>query len=258
MTTDTVGEARWPDSRWTTVVVLAGLAATWEILVRLGPLPSFYFPPPSAVAGSLVELTRGGELLEHGGTTLVRIGAGLLVGASTGFLAGVAMGRSERLRVVADPVVGALYPLPKIAILPLVMIFLGIGESSKHVVIALAAFFPMLISTLAGVRQIPDIYFEVAENYGADRRALLRRVVLPASLPAVLGGLRIALNSVIHVTIAVEIVSAVRGLGALIWLSWEVLRVERLYAALVLIALLGIAATWGVEWMSRRFVPWRT
>lgn len=237
--------------------MLLGFAAAWEILVRLGPLPAFYFPPPTAVGGALVEMIRAGVLLEHGGTTLARIGAGLLVGASTGFLLGVAMGRSERLRIVADPVIGALYPLPKIAILPLVMIFLGIGESSKHVVIALAAFFPMLISTLAGVRQIPAIYFEVAANYGAGAMAVLRRVVLPASLPAVLGGLRISLNSVIHVTIAVEIVSAVSGLGALIWLSWEVLRVDRLYATLVVIAIIGVGSTWLVEWMSRRLAPWR-
>lgn len=238
--------------------VVVGLLAVWEAAVRTGLLPSFYFPPPTHVARGLADLVRSGLLAEHGGATLYRVVAGLLLGGTLGLLVGVAMGRSTPFRRLADPVVGALYPTPKLAILPLVMVFLGIGEASKLFIVALAAFFPMLISSLAGVRQIPAIYFEVASNYGTGRLNLLKRVILPASLPGVLAGLRIALNSVIHVTIAVEIVSAVRGLGALVWLSWEVLRVEQLYATLVVISLLGIASTWGLDRLTRRLIPWRT
>ena len=138
------------------------------------------------------------------------------------------------------------------------MVFLGIGEASKLFIVAIAAFFPMLISSLAGVRQIPPIYFEFASNYGTGRVNLVKRVILPASLPAVLAGLRIALNSVIHVTIAVEIVSAVRGLGALVWLSWEILRVEQLYATLVVISVLGIVSTWGINRLTRKLIPWQS
>ena len=206
----------------------------------------------------LGELLRTGLLVEHGSATIYRVVIGLLLGGTLGLLVGVAMGRSTPFRRLADPVVGALYPTPKLAILPLVMVFLGIGEASKLFIVAMAAFFPMLISALAGVRQIPTIYFEVASNYGTGRLNLLKRVILPASLPAVLAGLRIALNSVIHVTIAVEIVSAVRGLGALVWLSWEVLRVEQLYATLVVISLLGIASTWGLNRLTRRLIPWQS
>ena len=238
--------------------IVAGLLLTWEILVRTGALPSFYFPPPTGVLRGLGELIRSGLLVDHGGATLSRIAVGLPLGGTLGLLAGVAMGRSTPVRRVADPIVGALYPTPKLAILPLVMVFLGIGEASKLFIVAMAAFFPMLISTLSGVRQIQPIYFEVAANYGTGRINLLKRVILPASLPAVLAGLRIALNSVIHVTIAVEIVSAVRGLGALVWLSWEVLRVEQLYATLVVISLLGIASTWGLDRLTRRLIPWQS
>jgi NitT/TauT family transport system permease protein len=234
-----------------------GLLFVWEALARLGLLSTLYFPAPTTIAGSLVSLARTGELASHGGTTLYRLGIGLLTGGLSGFLVGVVMGRSDPFRRLIDPVVGALYPIPKIAILPLVMVFLGIGETSKLFVIALAAFFPMLISTMGGVRQIPRIYFEVAQNYGTGRWDLLRRVILPASLPAILSGARIALNSVIHVTIAVEIVSAVRGLGALVWLSWEVLRVEQLYATLALIAFLGVASTAALDRVAGRLVPWR-
>ena len=241
----------------TSALIIIGLLLAWELLVRSGLLPRFYFPPPTAVAVGLRNLVGSGLLVEHGSATLYRVVLGLLLGGTLGLLTGVAMGRSTPFRRLADPIVGALYPTPKLAILPLVMVFLGIGEASKLFIVSLAAFFPMLISALAGVRQIPAIYFEVAANYGTGRVNLMRRVILPASLPAVLAGLRIALNSVIHVTIAVEIVSAVRGLGALVWLSWEVLRVEQLYATLVVISVLGIASTWGINRLTRRLIPWQ-
>lgn len=243
--------------RGSTALIVLGLLLGWEVAVRLGVLPRFYFPPPTAVVQGIVALVTSGLLAEHGSATLYRVAVSLLLGGSAGVLGGVVMGRSSPVRRVADPVVGALYPTPKLAIFPLVMVFLGIGEASKVFVISLAAFFPMLISTLAGVTQIPGIYFEVASNYGTGKVNLLKRVILPASLPSVLAGLRIALNSVIHVTIAVEIVSAVRGLGALVWLSWEILRVEQLYATLVVISALGILATWGINRLTRGLVPWR-
>lgn len=243
---------------WVNPAVIALALALWETLVRMGVLSPLYFPPPTAVGRRLFELFADGTFFEHGRTTLYRMGFGLVVGTSLGFLVGVAMGRSQPLRRIVDPLVGAIYPIPKIAILPLVMIYLGIGEASKQFVIVIGAFFPMLISTLTGVVHIPAIYFEVAENYGSGPLQLLRRVILPASLPTVLGGLRIALNSVIHITIAVEIVSAVTGLGSLVWLSWETLDVERLYATLTVIAVLGVVTTYGVNRLSQKLVPWRS
>lgn len=244
-------------TRWVAPAAAVAILLTWEALSRTGVLSPLYFPSPATIARSLATMAADGTLLRHGGATLFRLGIGLVAGGSVGFLLGVAMGRSERLRNTVDPIIAAFHPIPKIAILPLVMIFFGIGETSRLTVIALAAFFPMLISTLAGVRQIPSIHFEVASNCGAGRFDLLRRVILPASLPAVLGGLRIALNTALLVTIAVEIVSAERGLGALIWLAWEVLRIEQLYATLALISMLGIISVTGVNALARRLVPWR-
>jgi NitT/TauT family transport system permease protein len=248
-----------PDrTRWVAPAAALAVLLAWEVLSRAGILSPLYFPSPATIGRSLATMAANGTLLHHGGATLFRMGIGLAAGGGAGFLTGIAMGRSTRLRDAVDPIIAAFHPIPKIAILPLVMIFFGIGETSKLIVIGLAAFFPMLISTLAGVRQIPAIHFEVAANCGAGRLAMLRRVILPASLPAVLAGLRIALNTALLVTIAVEVVSAERGLGALIWLAWEVLRVERLYATLTLIAALGIISVIGVNALARRFVPWQT
>jgi ABC-type nitrate/sulfonate/bicarbonate transport system permease component len=121
----------------------------------------------------------------------------------------------------------------------------------------LSAFFPMAINTMTGVRQINPLYFDVAKNYGATRLKLLTRVILPGSMPSVLAGARLAFNIGLTITTAVEIVTAQRGLGSLIWLAWETLRTEELYAALTLIAVLGIGMNWGLERLAASLLPWQ-
>jgi NitT/TauT family transport system permease protein len=166
------------------------------------------------------------------------------------------MGASRRLRVIFDPFVAGLHPIPKLALLPLFMIMFGIGETSRVAAVAVASFFPMLINAMAGVRQISPIHFEVARNYGAGRLQILSRVMLPGSLPLVLAGTRLAANIALLITIAVEIAASDTGLGALVWLSWQVLRVEQLYATLFVIAILGVGLSAGLQWLARRLVPW--
>lgn len=239
------------------VVVAAGLLIAWEVLSRLGVLRPVLFSSPVVIGRTLARSFATGEMGSHTLATLVRTSAGLALGAIPGLLLGLAMGWSSGLRRALDPILAALHPIPKIAILPLLMIFLGIGEASRIAVASVAAFFPMLINTMAGVRAINPIYFEVAQNYGASRYRLFSRVVLPASLPLVFSGLRLAANVTLLVTIAAEIVMADRGLGALVWLSWETMRVELLYATLVVIASLGVALTGGLRLIRRAVVPWQ-
>jgi ABC-type nitrate/sulfonate/bicarbonate transport system permease component len=143
-------------------------------------------------------------------------------------------------------------------VLPLIMALLGVGEASRVTVVALAVVFPIAINTMTGVRQINPVHFEVAKNYGASTLKLCTRVALPGSLPVVLSGLRLALSLALLTTIAVEIIAADRGLGAMIWLAWEVLRIEVLYACLIVTALLGIACNLLVQALSRWLVPWQT
>lgn len=239
------------------LLVAVGLLVTWEVLARLGVLKPVLFSSPFVIARTLVASFASGEMVGHLLATLTRTMAGLALGAIPGLLLGLAMGWSSGLRRALDPIFAALHPIPKIAILPLLMIFLGIGESSRIAVASVAAFFPMLINTMTGVRAINPIYFEVAQNYGASRYRLFSRVVLPASLPLIFSGLRLAANVTLLVTIGAEIVMADRGLGALVWLSWETLRVELLYATLVVIAALGIGLTGGLRLIRRAVVPWQ-
>lgn len=239
-----------------TLTVASILLVTWELLASAGAISPIVAPAPSRIVATLINELRTGDLQNHLAATAGRLSIGLVIGGTIGVLTGMAMGLSWRLRRFADPFVAAAHPLPKIAIFPIVMVFLGVGELSKVAVVALAVFFPMLINTMTGVRQISPSYFDVAKSYGATRRKLFTRVIIPAAMPMILSGLRIGLNIALVVTISIEIVAASRGLGALIWLSWEVMRVEVLYAALVVTATLGICFNILMQFLLGRLVPW--
>jgi len=240
------------------VGTVAVALAVWELGVRVGVVYELFFPAPSTILAALGALVSGGELLPNLGATLWRTFCGALFGCVPALLVGLAMGWSARVRAALDPIVAALHPLPKIAVLPLLMVIFGIGETSKVAAIAIGAFFPMLLSAAAGVRQISPLHFEVVRSYGGSRRKVFTRVVLPGALPLVLTGLRLSLNVALLITIAVELVASPNGLGRIIWLAWETLRTEQLYAGLVVIATLGVALNAVLGWMARWLVPWQT
>ncbi len=239
------------------LLIAAGFVGTWEILGRAGLVSSLFFPAPSVILRNLVDLFRTGELVVHLGATMSRMAGGFLMGGILGVMIGLPMGWSPRLQGFLDPFVAALHPVPKIALLPLVMIVLGIGEAPNLVVIGLASFFPMLISSLAGVHQISPLYCEVAKNYGATSLRMFHRVIFPRSLPLIFAGIRLALNSALVVTISVELVAAETGLGSMIWTAWENLRIEALYATVFLTALLGLSFSLVLNRLARWAIPWQ-
>ena len=249
----TLGRGR---TRWLMLgLVVLGLAG-WEVGAAVRLIPAFFLPPPSRVVRTLVALTLSGELWRHTGATLLRVGEGVLLGCIPACLIGLAMGWWPRVRAALDPLVSALHPLPKVALLPLFMVLFGIGELSKVVAVAVAAFFPTLLNALAGVRQISPQLFEVARCYGASRRKVFTRVVLPGSMPMLLMGVRLSVNIAIMITIAVELVAARSGLGTLIWLAWETMRTEQLYAGIVVIAAIGVAVSALLDFAGRKLLPW--
>ncbi|MCO6453573.1 MAG: ABC transporter permease subunit [Caldilineales bacterium] len=237
---------------------MIGFFLIWEAAARLGLVSSLFFPAPSVTLRTLGEYLISGELFTDLSLTLSRLLGGMLIGGGVGLALGLLMGWSRKLRTVADPLIAAIHPIPKIAILPLILIIFGIGEQSKIVLVAIACFFPMFINTMTGVRQISPIYYEVAANYEANRRMIFRRIIIPGSLPMILAGARLALNTALVITIAVELLTAREGLGATIWLAWETLRTEDLYAALAIVALLGIVFNWGLQVIARRMAPWQS
>lgn len=237
------------------LLVLAFLAL-WELLAHLGWISPLFFPAPTRILRTVIDLSVSGKLIENLIATLGRLIAGLLLGSLPGLVLGLGMGWSTHMRTIVDPIIAALHPIPKIAIFPLIMIIFGIGEISKIVAVAIAAFFPMLINSMAGVRQLHPVYFEVARNYGASRWKTFTRLILPGSLPLILTGIRLSINMAMVITIAVELISAKKGLGVMIWFSWQTLRVEELYASLLVTSLLGISSNFILQTMTRLIVPW--
>ena len=246
---------RLPPSLAASLIAMTLLVA-WELGARQGAISPLLAPPPTGVIRRLVAQIQSGELAPHILATLWRMLAGLVIGGTSGVIVGIGMGMIPRLRAVLDPFVAAIHPLPKIAILPVVMAILGIGDTSKVAVISLSVFFPMMINSLGGVTQISPTHLDVARNYGATGWRLFARVILPASLPMIFAGFRIALNIALLIAISIEIAAASVGLGALIWMSWEVLRIDVLYAALVVIMALGISFNVIVRAITVRMLPW--
>jgi len=245
--------SRW----WHFPVSLIVFFSVWELGVRSGVVSPLFFPPPTTIAETLGKLIADGRLFSNLVVTLRRVVIALTVGGTAGLLLGLAMGLSWRLRLIVDPFIAATHNIPKIAVFPIVMLLFGIGELSKLVLLCVATFFPMLINSMVGVRQISRIHFEVARNYGAGIWKLLIRVVLPGSLPSILAGLRIASNAALMVTLAIELLAAREGIGVLIWFAWETLRTEELYAMLFVTASLGILFNLILQLLTHRLVHWQ-
>jgi ABC-type nitrate/sulfonate/bicarbonate transport system permease component len=245
--------ARWALRFFAVWVVLLG---TLEVLVRTGAYIGLFLPAPSAVAASIGRMIGNGTLAPHFFATIFRITVGLLVGASAGVVLGLGMGTSRRLRRIVDPVIAALHPIPKLAFFPLLIVVFGVGESSKLAAVSLGAFFPMLLNTVAGVRNMNPVHIELANNFGASRRQMFLHVLLPASMPLMLTGLRLSSNVAFHSAIGVEMVGSRSGIGAMLWLSWQTFRIDQVYAILVVIAAIGIGLAALIRWVTYRSAPW--
>lgn len=237
-------------------LVFVVLLVAWQLAAGSGVISAAFFPQPTRIWGALIKLTLHGELLTALSATAARFAVGLAIGGTLGAALGLAMGWWPRLQAMLDPLIAVIYPIPKIAVFPLLLVIFGIGETSKYIVVSLAAFFPMLITCLAGVRQINKVYFEVGRNYGARGTRFFTRILLPGSLPSLLAGLRLAANMAFVIAIGVEIVSARAGLGVLLWYGWQTFRVPDIYAVLVVIALVGLTLSYLIDRLTRAIVPW--
>jgi len=232
------------------------LLLLWEGLVQINLLDYRFFPPPSTVLVIFGRMVQSGELWEHLRISLWRVLAGFVVGALPAVIFGLLMGWFRALYAIFDPLIAALYPVPKIALLPLFLIWFGLGETTKIVTIAVAVFFLVLITTVNGVRLVDPILIEAAQSYGAKGWRLFYKVIFPATLPAIFTGLRLGLGVALLVIVGAEFVAANKGIGYLIWISWSTLAVNKMYVGLMVIAALGLLTTNGLEWLRRRLMPW--
>lgn len=237
-------------------VLVLILLMVWENAANTRAISPLFFPQPSVTARTLAKWFSTTEWQSIVIPTLRRLLIGLAAGATIGYLLGLLMGFSRTLARIADPILSIIYPLPKISLLPLALVIFGLGDTPRQVVIGLAAFFPMVLNTMAGIRTINPNYLAIAQVYGARPLTVITRLLLPGSLPLALTGLRIAFNSAFVVSIAIELHTATDGLGHIVWRSWQTLRTEELYAGLVIIATIGVISTALLAALYRRLVRW--
>lgn len=231
--------------------------ALWELASRLALLSPRYFPPPTLVAATLAGLLAEGDLWGETLVTLNRLAVAFVLAAAPGVTAGLLMGLFRPVRNALEPYVALLYPLPKIALLPLFLILLGVGEKAFILTGAITAFFQVVISTLGGVQSMDPRLLEVGRNYGARGVSLFRKIILPAVLPSIFTGLRLGVGLALIAVIAVEFVTAKSGLGHLVFRYWQMLLTAEMFAAFVLVGLIGLALTRGLRVIQQRALNWK-
>jgi sulfonate transport system permease protein len=223
------------------VVLPAAALLAWEALARAGAIPPNWLPAPSVIAGTIRHLAATGELWGHLGATLARVAAGFALGAAAATALGVLGGASASARALLDPTLQALRNIPSMAWIPLFLLWLGIQEASKVTLIAVGAFFPVYLNLLQGILQLDHRLVEVGHVHGYRGLALVRRVLLPATLPAYLTGLRGGLGLAWMFVVAAEIMGASRGLGFVMVDGQTSSRADLVLASLLLFAVLGKA-----------------
>ncbi len=233
------------------------LIALWEILARVGYVDARFFPSPSGILSVAERMLETGELLAHTAISVKRILIGFVIGAVPGILIGIAMGLWAPVRALIEPLIDATFPIPKIAVLPLFIMIFGLGEESKYAIIATAVIYLVLINTASGVRNIDKIYLDVGKNFHAGRLLVFTDIALPGALPMILAGLKLGMGVALLVIVSAEFVGAKSGIGFLIWTSWQVFEVEKMYVGLVVSALLGLITAVFLNWLERRLVPWK-
>jgi NitT/TauT family transport system permease protein len=237
--------------------VPVALLALWEIASRLAVVSPRYFPAPTTIAWVLADRFVEGDLGAQSLVTLARLACAFALAAVPGVLLGLLMGIARPVRAAIEPYIAFIFPVPKITLLPFLLIILGVGEPAFVLTGATSAFFQIVISTLGGVQTLDPRLLEAGRNYGAHGARLFWKVILPAALPSIFTGLRLGLGLALVSLVAVEFIAAKSGLGHLVYRHWQMLSTPEMYAAFVLVGALGLALTRGLRALQARILTWQ-
>jgi len=239
------------------VLSLVGLVVLWEIVARIGWVPVLFLPSPLGVVAEGWEMVMSGELVGHLAASLRRLLLGFAVGGGLGVIVGIAVGFFSVAEAVGTPLIAATFPVPKIALLPLLILWLGLGEPSKIAVIALGVFFPMAINTYTGVRQADALLVRAAVSFGARRWSVIRKVILPSALPMIFAGLRLGAGTALLLLVAAEMIAVESGIGFLVLHAGNIMATTKLMVGIVVLSLLGVLSHWGLNRLERLTIPWQ-
>ncbi len=244
--------------RWIGAFVLIALIAIAEVGTRAGWISALTLPRPSDVLETFIQLYDTGLLWKHMVPSLTRLIIGALIGVSVGISVGVLIGLFSYVRSGLVPLVAAIFPIPKIALLPLFVIWFGIDEGSKYALIAFGTFTPTVVATYGAVDNVDRTLIRMGQSFGLSWWSIVRKIVLPGAMPGILSGLRISLAIAIILLVAAEMLGAEYGIGAYILEAGSLYDLERLFAGVTILSLLGICVSALVGAVERYLLNWRT
>jgi ABC-type nitrate/sulfonate/bicarbonate transport system permease component len=241
-------------SGWIALVLVIGL---WQSAGSAGWINPLFLPAPSAIAVAIWRLAASGALWQHLSYSIMRIGTGWILGTIAGVAVGFAIGLSSLARGVGITFISALFPIPKIALLPLLILWLGIGEEPKIATIALGVFFSTAISVYSGVDSVPRNLIRMAQSFNVPFHAIVRRVIWPGALPSILAGFRITASVALLLVVSAEMIGAEYGIGAFVLQAGNLMQTDQLLAGVVILSLFGLAVGRVINWLETRLLHWR-
>jgi NitT/TauT family transport system permease protein len=244
-------------NRWKSFFTLIIITLVWELACKTGWLETAILPPPRDVIVTLIRLIGSGELLQDAAISLWRVFVGFVLASVFGISLGVMTGLSQHFKEYTAPVLELLRPIPPVAFVPISVLWFGIGNGPAYFLVTFGAFFPIFTNALAGILSMNPIHRDAALCLGASKRLMLTDVILPASMPYLVAGLKTGLGTAWFCVIVAELVGAQSGLGYMIQLNRLTLQSEKVIAGMVAIGVLGYGMNRFMVYIHRRLVPWR-
>ncbi len=246
--------AHYRGASWIAFALLIGL---WEAAIRFGWVRELFLPAPSSVAEALRQLAIDGTLGHHLSASLLRLLVGWSLGTLCGLLAGFAIGIWSLARAVGVPVISAFFPIPKIALLPLFILWLGIGEPAKFATIALGVFFPTAIATFSALDAVPRNLIRMAQSFDVPWLDILRKVVLPGAMPGILAAFRITASIALLLLVSAEMIGAQYGIGAFVLSAGSLMQTDALLAGVLVLSLTGLCIGTLLSKIEKAILNWR-
>ena len=243
--------------RYSGWIALALVIGFWQLAGSMGWINPLFLPSPSAIAVAIYKLAISGALWHHLSVSMMRIGTGWILGTVAGIIVGFGIGLSSLARGVGITFISALFPIPKIALLPLLILWLGIGEEPKIATIALGVFFSTAISVYSGVDNVPRNLIRMAQSFDVPFASIVRRVIWPGALPSILAGFRITASVALLLVVSAEMIGAEFGIGAFVLQAGNLMQTDQLLAGVVILSLFGLAVGKAINLLETRLLHWR-
>jgi len=238
-------------------LVFVCLIALWEVGSRTGVISALVLPAPSEAFEAFRQLIDSGLLWKHLSASLYRLIVGWSFGTALGITVGLMIGLFSVARSGLSPLVSAIFPIPKIALLPLFIIWFGIGEGSKVATILFGTFFPTVIATYGGVDNVDRTLIRMGQSFGLSWTSIVRKIIIPGAMPAILSGFRISVAIAIVLLVAAEMIAAEFGIGAYVLLAGSLMATDQLIAGVAILSVMGLTIAWLIGKAEKYFLRWR-